>query len=83
MHTLPPLAGCSGMQMRARVTSGGQSSAIFSFWPSWEEGTGSRGVGARRAGVPPRGAEAGGRGAPAGAARAAGDAAALRSPSGR
>lgn len=45
MHTLPPLAGCTGMQMRARVTSGGKSSAIFSFWPCWEEGTGSRGGG--------------------------------------
>lgn len=45
MHTLPPLAGCTGMQMRARVTSGGKSSAIFSFWRCWEEGTGSRGGG--------------------------------------
>lgn len=55
MHALLPLVDCIGMQMRVRVTSGGQSSAIFSFWPSWEEGTGSRGVaraerGSRRAG---------------------------------
>lgn len=70
MHTLLPLAGCTSMQMRARVTSGGKSSAIFSFWPSWEEGTGSRGGGralrrgSRRAGRrergPRRGAARGG-----------------------
>lgn len=50
MHTLPPLAGCTGMQMRARVTSGGPSSAIFSFWRCREEGTGSRGAGSPRPG---------------------------------
>lgn len=73
------------MQMSACVTSGGKSSAIFSFWPSWEEGTESRaGVGARRGGGPAARGE-GGRGPRRGGRRreAAADAAALRAPSGR
>lgn len=74
------------MQMSACVTSGGKSSAIFSFWLSWEEGTGSRGGvralrrGSRRAGRRRAWAPAGRGGAQR---EAASDAAAFRAPSGR
>lgn len=86
-HPLIPLADCTGMQMSAGVTSGGKSSAIFSFWPSWEEGTGSRGgVHAPRRGSR-RARGGGGRGPRRGGAgrgeRQQRDAAALRAPSGR